>query len=159
MHLTSATGLRGTSAKPGCLPVDPTPNRMRIFILFFVLLPLPAFADHYDRILEAIAKVETGVRPNAVGQLGERSRFQIMPTTWARFSRMDQHTATATETMRVARRVLTEIEAVHLRRGLRVDVYGLALGWNAGPWARKYTMATLDYAERVEAVMALPEEA
>ncbi len=74
-----------------------------------------------------------------------------MPSTWARFSRLHQASASATETRRVARRVLAEIEAVHLRRGLRVDTYGLALGWNAGPWARKYTGATRDYAERVEA--------
>lgn len=131
---------------------------MRILILFSLLLPLPAFADHFDRVLDAIAKVETGVSPDAIGQQGERSRFQIMPATWARFSRESQHTATLYETKRVARRVLAEIEKVHRRRGLRVDAYGLALGWNAGPWARKYTGATLDYAERVEALAALPQD-
>lgn len=131
---------------------------MRQLILLFLLLPLPAFADHYDKILDAIAKVETGLTPDAVGQQGERSRFQIMPATWARFSRANQHTASLYETRRVARRVLAEIETVHLRRGLRVDAYGLALGWNAGPWARKYTGATLDYAERVEALAALPQD-
>ena len=131
---------------------------MRQLILLFLLFPIPAFADHYDKILDAIAKVETGLTPEAVGQRGERSRFQIMPATWARFSRANQHTASLYETTRVARRVLAEIEKVHLRRGLRVDAYGLALGWNAGPWARKYTGATLDYAERVEALASLPQD-
>jgi len=131
---------------------------MRALILFLLLIPLPAFADHYDRILDAIAKVETGVSPDAVGQQGERSRFQIMPSTWARFSRDDQRSASLAETRRVARLVLAEIEAVRRRRGLRIDIYGLALGWNAGPWARKYTGATLDYAERVEAIAALPQQ-
>jgi hypothetical protein len=131
---------------------------MRLLILFSLLLPITAFADHYDKILDAIAKVETGVRPDAVGQLGERSRFQIMPATWVRFSQANQHTASLYETKRVARRVLAEIETVHRRRGLRVDAYGLALGWNAGPWARKYTGATLDYAERVEALAALAQD-
>lgn len=132
---------------------------MRHLILLFCLFPLSALADHYDRVLDAIAKVETGLRPEAIGQRGERSRFQIMPATWARFSRADQHTASSYETTRVARRVLAEIEKVHLRRGLRVDVYGLALGWNAGPWAQKYSGATLDYARRVEAIAALPQDA
>ncbi len=143
----------------GCdvYPPDPT-LRMRVIILLILLLPLPALADQYDRILDAIAKVETGVSPDAVGQRGEHSRFQIMPSTWARFSQVDQQTAPHTETLRVARRVLAEIEAVRRRRGLRIDVYGLALGWNAGPWARKYSVATQDYAERVQAIAALPEQ-
>ena len=131
---------------------------MRILILTLLLLPLSAFADQYDRILDAIAKVETGVSPDAVGQRGEQSRFQIMPATWARVTQAEQRTASLAETRRVARLVLTEIEAVRRRRGLRVDAYGLALGWNAGPRARKYTGATLNYAERVEALAALPEQ-
>lgn len=134
----------------------PHADRMRALTLLLLLFPLPALADHYDSILEAIAKVETGLSPNAVGRRGERSRFQIMPATWIRFSQADQHTASLAETRRVARRVLTEIEKVHRRRGLRIDAYGLALGWNAGPWAKRYTSATLDYAERVEALTALP---
>ena len=131
---------------------------MRAIVLLILVLPLPVFADQYDRILEAIAKVETGVRPDAVGRRGEQSRFQIMPSTWARFSRVNQQSASIAETKRVARQVLSEIEAVRLSRGLRVDIYGLALGWNAGPWARKYSGATLSYAERVEAIAALPQD-
>ena len=131
---------------------------MRAIVLLILLLPLPVFADQYDKILEAIAKVETGVRPDAVGRRGEQSRFQIMPSTWVRFSRVNQQSASIAETKRVARQVLSEIEAVRLSRGLRVDIYGLALGWNAGPWARKYSGATLSYAERVEAIAALPQD-
>ena len=131
---------------------------MRLLILFSLLLPLSALADQYDRILDAIAKVETGVSPDAVGHRGERSRFQIMPSTWIRFSQSEQTAASLDETRRVARQVLAEIEAVRRRRGLRVDIYGLALGWNAGPWARKYTVATLDYAQRVEAIAAALEQ-
>lgn len=131
---------------------------MRVLLLFILLLPIPAMADHYDRILEAIAKAETGLTPDAIGQRGERSRYQIMASTWVRFSQEDQPSASHAETTRVARRVLAEIEKVHRRRGLRVDAYGLALGWNAGPWARKYTAATRDYAERVEALAALPQD-
>jgi hypothetical protein len=125
---------------------------MRTIILLIFLLPLTALADEYDRILDAIALVETGVSPDAVGQRGERSRFQIMPATWARFSRKNQRSASLAEIRSVARRVLAEIEAVHLRRGLRIDAYGLALGWNAGAMARKFTRGTMDYASRVEAV-------
>lgn len=131
---------------------------MRALALLLLLFPLTAQADHYDSILEAIAKVETGLTPDAVGRRGERSRFQIMPATWIRFSQVDQHTASLSETRRVARRILAEIEKVHRRRGLRIDAYGLALGWNAGPWARKHSGATLDYAERVEALAALPHQ-
>ena len=127
-------------------------------MLFILLFPLTAVADHYDRILDAIAKVETGLSPDAVGRRGERSRFQIMPATWVRFSQEDQPSASLAETRRVARRVLAEIEAVHRRRGQRIDAYGLALGWNAGPWARRYSGATLDYAERVEALTALLQQ-
>lgn len=133
-------------------------DRMRALVLLFLLFPLTALADHYDVILDAIAKVETGLNPDAVGRRGERSRFQIMPATWIRFSQTEQHTASLAETRRVARRVLAEIEKVHRRRGLRIDAYGLALGWNAGPWARRYSGATLDYAERVEALTLLPQQ-
>ena len=158
IRLAIATGLLGTSGGKRCLRTDLTPDRMRAIILLTLLLPIPVFADQYDRILDAIAMVETGLKPDAVGRRGEQSRFQIMPSTWVRFSRVNQPSASIAETRRVARRVLAEIETVHLKRGLRVDVYGLALGWNAGPWARKYNGATLSYAERVEALAALPQE-
>jgi len=142
-----------------CVVYPRTPaDRMRAILLISLMFPLTALADHYDRILDAIAKVETGISPDAVGRRGERSRFQIMPATWVRFSEENQQSASLAETIRVARRVLAEIETVHRRRGQRVDAYGLALGWNAGPWARRYSGATLDYAERVEALSLLSQQ-
>jgi len=125
---------------------------MRVTILLLFLLPLTAFADQYDRVLDAIALVETGVSPGAVGQRGERSKFQILPATWAKYSQINQRSASPAEVRNVARLVLAEIEAVHARRGMRVDAYGLALGWNAGARARRFSKGTIDYAERVSAL-------
>jgi len=124
---------------------------MRILFLLS-LLPLTALADQYDRVLDAIAKVETGLTPDAVGRLGERTKFQITPATWARFSQKDQQSASPEEVRSVARQVLAEIEKVHASRGMRTDAYGLAEGWNAGARAKKFRRATLDYAERVAAL-------
>jgi hypothetical protein len=131
---------------------DRQPICMRASILLLFLLPLTALADQFDRVLDAIALVETGETPAAVGRRGERSKFQIMPTTWAKFSQTNQRLASPDEVRIVARQVLAEIEAVHLRRGLRVDAYGLALGWNAGARARRFSKGTIDYAERVAAL-------
>jgi hypothetical protein len=121
--------------------------------MLLFLLPLTALADEYDRILDAIAQVETGVSPGAIGRRGERSKFQIMPATWTKYSQSNQRSASPEEIRIVARQVLAEIEAVHLRRGLRTDAYGLALGWNAGARARHFTRGTIDYAERVAALL------
>lgn len=39
-------------------------------------------ALHVDRFLWAIAQVESGGNPRAVGSLGERSRYQFTAATW-----------------------------------------------------------------------------
>lgn len=61
IRLANAAGVLGTYEGKRCLlRPDPTPDRMRAIILLILVLPISVFADQYDKILEAIAKVETG---------------------------------------------------------------------------------------------------
>src|SRR5437016_171133 len=98
MHsLGAASFVNGTFGRRRGLVIDLPPTCMRVIVLLLLLLPLRVFADQYDKILDAIAKVETGLSPTAVGQQGERTKFQIMPATWAQFSQATQQSASPDE--------------------------------------------------------------
>lgn len=86
-----------------------------------------------DRLLDAIACVETGRNDNAVGAHGEISRFQLLPATWE--SMTDIHPDKA-RNYRVAHGVALlylRTLAMDLRRdGYQVTPYLLALCWKCG---------------------------
>lgn len=102
-----------------------------------------------DELLSAIAQVETGNNPRKVGRYGERTRLQILPETWRRFSRRPQSVHDRAETDRVARAYLGFIRHRLEVRGLPQTPFYIAASWNAGPGWRHLSRGTISYAERV----------
>lgn len=127
--------------------------RLVLILIVFHLLALRAAAVDTVvdtvRLLRAIAEVETGFNPRAVGRAGERTVYQIAPGTWRRFSRVPIRCADPAEVERVARAVLFEITQSLANHRIPHTPYELALRWNAGPSARRFSTATRDYASRV----------
>lgn len=81
--------------------------------------------------LEALAEVETGNDPGAVGRAGERTPYQISPRVWAAYSRTPMRTATATEGRRVASRILADrTEAFRLRHRRQPTTREVYLLWH-----------------------------
>lgn len=108
----------------------------------------PSVSD--DVLLRAIAQVETGNNPAKVGRYGERTRLQIMPATWRRYSRLPQSARNRAETDRVARAYLAYIRRRLRARRLPESTFYLAAAWNAGPCWHRLRRSTVVYAERVE---------
>ena len=130
-------------------PTRPTWNIAPLFALILIL-PLTCLSHtSYDenRMLAAIAIVENS--PNTIGLRGERSIYQILPSTWREYSRIPIHEATAEQQHEVALAVLRGFHRRLERRGIVPDVYRLALAWNGGPNAKRYKPSTLNYALRV----------
>lgn len=116
----------------------------------------PAAPVSDDVLLSAIAEVETGNNSAMVGQSGERTRLQIAPETWVRFSRLP-HSAAAThpqETDRVARAYLASIRSRLKSRGVPVTPFFIAAAWNAGPGWSSLPASTIAYADRVANLVA-----
>lgn len=119
---------------------------MKRLLCAFFLSAATALADvDLDRLLLAISEKETGNR-DVQGRAGERTRFQILPATWRRFSSHSMPLAAPEEVWRVARAYLDEIGAVIARKRLLPTPYEYALRWNAGANARGFTFATKEYA-------------
>lgn len=115
-----------------------------------ISIPTPAPASD-DTLLSAIAVVETSNDSRKVGSHGERTRLQIAPATWVRFSRLP-HSAAAShpqETDRVARAYLASIRRRLKSRGLPETPFFIAAAWNVGPGWRTLPSSTVSYAERV----------
>lgn len=127
-----------------------TPTLKKWLVLALLLHPLMMMASpKYDenRLLAAIAIVENS--PNMIGLRGERSVYQILPSTWRQYSRIPIHNATAEEQHQVALSILRGFHQRLVRRGIVPDVYNLALAWNGGPNASRYKPSTINYAHRV----------
>jgi len=131
------------------------------FILFSALIstgfaagsisvPLPKPASD-EILLAAIAEVETGNNSAVLGHYGERTRLQILPDTWRRFSHLpfSASAANRAETDRVARAYLASIRERLRSRGLPETPFFIAAGWNAGPGWKTLSSGTVSYAERV----------
>ncbi|MDX2185911.1 MAG: lytic transglycosylase domain-containing protein [Opitutaceae bacterium] len=104
-----------------------------------------------ERILWAIAEVETGNRPHLRGRDGELTQFQILPATWRRYSRLAPWEARnrPDEADRVAREHLRHIKEQLGRSGKPLTVFHIAAAWNAGPNRSRFSLETIDYAARV----------
>lgn len=100
-----------------------------------------------SRLLEAIATVENS--PTTTGRKGERSPYQILPSTWRRFTSLSIRSATPEQQRNVALVILRHFKSQLLERGIEPNVFNLALAWNGGPNARRYKYSTIDYATRV----------
>jgi hypothetical protein len=110
----------------------------------------PATAPVSDAaLLSAIAEVESGNNPARVGRYGERTRLQILPTTWRQFSRLPHTAGNRAETDRVARAYLSYIRTRIRERGLPETPFYIAAAWNAGPEWRRLHRGTVAYAQRV----------
>jgi hypothetical protein len=130
-------------------------------LLCLVLAPIPLSAS-YDTptLLHAIAEVETGLRGNLVGRHGERTMFQIKPSTWRQYSSVPITRASHAEVCRVATAILSDITRSLERSGIPVTPYSVALRWNAGTNARRYSRHSVDYARRVTNLysVAVPDQ-
>jgi hypothetical protein len=121
-----------------------------------VISMTPAAPVSDDILLSAIAEVETGNNSAMVGHSGERTRLQIAPETWVRFSHVP-HAAAAShpqETDRVARAYLASIRTRLKSRGLPITPFFIAAAWNAGPGWSSLPSSTIAYAERVANLVA-----
>src|SRR5882724_174932 len=118
------------------------------------IAPTPPVSD--DVLLSAIAEVETGNNSALVGHSGERTRLQIAPETWVRFSRLPHSVAAShpQETDRVARAYLASIRSRLKARGLPATPFFMAAAWNVGPGWNRLPSRTIAYAERVENLVA-----
>jgi hypothetical protein len=116
-----------------------------------VVLPTPEPKVSDEVLLSAIAEVETGNNSSVLGHCGERTRLQILPETWRRFSKLP-HSVSASnraETDRVARAYLASIRDRLKLRGLPETPFFIAAAWNAGPGWKTLSSKTVAYAERV----------
>ncbi len=117
-----------------------------------------SFHDGDSRLLAAIAQVETGNNPNAVGRKGERGIYQILPTTWAQYSKLPVEAAATDpgENDRVAREHLATLRLALCKRGLAMNAHALAGAWNlgeAGVMRSHNSKVHSDYADRVVNLM------
>lgn len=103
------------------------------------------------RLLDAIAAVESGNRPGAVGKLGERGRCQFMPATWARYT-----TAPFAQWAPVDCDLTRRVEKAHLawlmaelrKRGTEPTPQLVAAAWRGG-LERAFALVGTDPAQRV----------
>jgi hypothetical protein len=121
-----------------------------------VISMTPAAPVSDDVLLSAIAEVETGNNSAMVGHSGERTRLQIAPETWVRFSRLPHSVAAANpqETDRVARAYLASIRSRLKSRGVPPTPFFMAAAWNVGPGWSSLPSSTIAYAERVANLVA-----
>ncbi len=101
-------------------------------------------------MLAALSAVESGNNNRAVGRCGERSAWQIMPRTWARYTRHPH--LLASQRQDIAR----EVAAKHLdwlmetlrRSQAHCEPEMIAAAWRHGPGLAP-TFVRSDYAKRV----------
>jgi hypothetical protein len=129
-------------------------GRVAIFILAAAGLGAEPAPIDPDKLLAAIAQVESGVHDGAVGRAGERSRYQMSESVWRKFStepfiRADD----PAQSRAVALDYLAWIESQLRRRGTEATPYSLSLAWNAGVAGAEHpSPRAKDYAERVAAL-------
>lgn len=104
-----------------------------LFILFAATL---SAAPDEERTLHAIAQREDVQDYTQVGSAGERGIYHMMSDTWYRYSDLPFEIASTKDGQKEAHRVavchLRHLETCLQRRGSGVNVYSLAVLWNAG---------------------------
>lgn len=106
-----------------------------------------------DAMLAALAEVESGNNPRAVGRLGERSAWQLMPRSWAMHTRVPHRAATEQPALArmIARRHLEWTLGVLRSRHTEISPELVGAAWRWGPGAaHKHVWA--DSAQRVAAL-------
>lgn len=100
--------------------------------------------------LDAIAAVESGNNPDAIGESGERTEYQFMPRTWAIYTRVPFAFAGRDRKLsrQVARDHLAALRLDLLARGFGSSPEVLAAGWRFGAGAARATRR-VDSSQRV----------
>lgn len=104
-----------------------------------------------DHILDAISAVESGQFDFAVGENGERSRYQIKSYTWCSYTKACFITESAYPD------VSKEVALAHVKwiianlnkNNIRPTVHRIALCWNMGLYGGSRCKLYSNYAERV----------
>lgn len=116
------------------------------FLAAFLFATAIATAGKPSPTLRAIAGVETGNNPAAVGPAGELSAWQFTRATWRQYTSAPFGRARADPVLAelVARTHLERICADLRRQGCPVTPYAIARRWNPGAGsAYAYQVATL----------------
>jgi hypothetical protein len=94
---------------------------------------LPVETPDLDRLLSAIAQVETGSNPSAIGKHQERSAYQLTEAAWKETTDLPWAMAlNPPVAAAVARARLVSIRNGLLQEHLQPSVYNMALAWNGG---------------------------
>ena len=111
-----------------------------------------------DAFLKAIAEVETGGNPRAVGRLGERGLYQFRKETWRQHTRRSFFEAhNPNVSYQVASQHFDWLYDGLVRNGVRPTNYLLAAAWNAGlsrALSGNASKSTRNYARRVANIAA-----
>lgn len=89
----------------------------------------------FDVMLDAIAAVESGGNPKAIGKLGERGRCQIRAATWGEVTHLPflaWAPVDCAETREVERMILGEFCRRLLRQGHQLEPALVAAAWRFG---------------------------
>ena len=109
-------------------------------------------AVHIDRLLDAIAAVESGNHMAKVGLHGERSAWQLTRRAWSQVSKRPFSDAFDRRIAHeVALAYVLYLQAELTRRGDSVTPWRVALAWNVGLNGLR-TDAALGFASRVAAL-------
>ena len=132
-------------ATDGVRVPDPAPRSPEVNAYLAGLSPL----------LFALASVETGNKPDAIGPGGERSAWQFTADTWRRHTTLPFRFASVD---RVQAREVAEMHLDYLTdelraRGVDPTPEHLAAAWRYGPASAKVCAGT-DYAKRVARLAA-----
>ena len=104
-------------------------------------------------LLAAIAMVESGNDPSALGKKGEVSQYQITPKVWRIYSKTPPGKANPVMAKVVATEHVKSIKALLKKANIPQTPYWIAVVWNGGPSALVDTSEKVkDYADRVSAM-------
>lgn len=127
-------------------------NDMRLIIGLLMIGTAKLHASDDLKFLEALAQVESGGNPEAVGPCGSAGLYQIHPKTWA--SLTERPFSDAKKPLRSQIIALKLLQ--RLKKEMGTEVYWtLACGWKFGAFyhhkieTNEQLTARLDYANRV----------
>lgn len=113
----------------------------------------PSVAPDRDSFLRAVAEVETGGNPRAVGRRGERGLYQFSFGTWQRYTAQPFHSAHDPIIAHdIAVRHFEWLQDQLRAGGRKPTAFQLAVAWNSGlnrALSGRYPKSTRDYAGRV----------
>lgn len=130
---------------------------MKTLFMLIALFATKVVAADIIRFINAIAQVESGGDPWAVGKAGEVSAYQILPVNWHRYTDRpitEAHRPMLSQAVALRHLAWTIEELRKARPGMDDHHYTsptlLAVAWRWGPRGTlPLTMEKIDYATRV----------